>query len=92
MDYINGSVMDYGFFTKLQSAKQYLEAIKHYKLEARHQKNIRNDWPQSAVLSHIEQELWELKDGFAKDDKDNIIEELADLINCCEILATMVLY
>ena len=92
MEYINGSVMDFKFYTKLQDAKAYLEAIKHYKLEARHQKNIRKDWPQESVLNHIEQELDELKEGFSKGDKNNVIEELADLINCCEILATMVLF
>ena len=92
MEVINGSVMDLEFFGELQKTKQYLEAIKHYKLEARHQKNIRKDWPQASVLNHIEQELQELKEGFAAADKDNIIEELADLINCCEILATMVLF
>lgn len=92
MEFIQGSVMDMEFFEKLQKAKSYLEARKYYKLEARHQKNIRKDWPQSGVLNHIEQELEELKEGFAIKDKDNIIEELADLINCCEILATMVLY
>lgn len=92
MEYIQGSVMDMKFFEKLQKAKSYLEVIKHFKLEARHQKNIRKDWPQHSVLNHIEQELQELKEGFDNSDTKNIIEELADLINCCEILATMVLY
>ncbi len=92
MDVINGSVMDLGFFEKLQKAKQFLEVQKSYKLEARHQKNIRKDWSQADVMNHIIEELAELDEGFNAGDKDNIIEELADIINCCEILATMILY
>lgn len=92
MKELNGSVMDLDNFEKLQKAKQYLESIKSYKLELRHQKNIRKGWPQESVLNHIREELKELEDGFAINDKDNIIEELADLISCCEILAMMILY
>ena len=92
MEFIQGSVMELDFFEKLQKTKQFLEAMKSYKLEARHQKNVRKDWSQADVENHIIQELAELDEGFNAGDKDNIIEELADIINCCEILATMVLY
>ena len=92
MEYIQGSVMDIEFFEKLQKAKQYLEAIKSYKLEARHQKNIRKDWHRDSVLNHIRQEMAELEEGYKAGNKENIIEELADIVNCCEILATMILY
>ncbi len=92
MRYIQGSVLDIAFFEKLQKTKQYLEVQKSYKLEARHQKNIRKDWSQADVMSHIIEELAELDEGFNAGDRENIIEELSDIINCCEILATMVLY
>ncbi len=92
MKYIQGSVMNMEFFEKLQKTKSYLEAIKSYKLELRHQKNIQKDWSQNAVLNHIKQEMVELDEGFDRNDDSNIIEELADVINCCEILATMILY
>ncbi|KKN60927.1 hypothetical protein LCGC14_0527260 [marine sediment metagenome] len=92
MEYIQGSMMDIENFEKLQKAKQYLDAIKSYKLELRHQKNIRKDWPKDSVMEHIRQEMDELEEGWKNLDTDNIIEELADLINCAEILAMMVLY
>ena len=92
MEYIQGSVLDITFFEKLQKTKQYLEVQKSLKLEARHQKNIRKDWSQGDVMTHIIEELAELDEGFNAGDRENIIEELADVINCCEILATMILY
>lgn len=92
MQYIQGSMMDSENSERLQKTKQYLEAIKSYKLELRHQKNIRKDWPKDSVMEHLRQEMDELEEGWKNLDAENIIEELADLINCAEILAMMVLY
>jgi len=91
MKLLNGSIMSKDNFERLQKTKQYLEVIKAYKLELRDEKNVRRGpKPPSWALEHIGEELTELKEAFEKGDAKRILEEIADMINCAEILATMV--
>ena len=79
----------------LEKARKHLETIKKQKLWARHEKNneerhrgMMYPW---AVYDHLIEETIELKNALVKVDHENAIEEIADLINCGEILAAILL-
>ena len=75
----------------LEIARDSLRVIKEQKLWLRHEKNnqLRHQGEAFAsnVFNHMVEETKELKKALIKNDYDNAIEEIADVINCAEILA-----
>ncbi|KKN21703.1 hypothetical protein LCGC14_0922430 [marine sediment metagenome] len=89
--YLNGSILNSGNKKALDFARERLQPIKEEKLEARHKKNNDKHRQGTAyaanILHHLEEEVDELADALKANDFDNAIEEIADVINCAEILA-----
>lgn len=92
---IEGSVCSPENYKLLQRARFYLQRPKEEKLRARHEKNERLRHKGIAyapnVFNHIVEETKELKAALANDDFENAIEEIADVINCAEILAAILI-
>ncbi len=87
---IDGSVVDGPFQTDLILTREYLKSIKDHKLWARHEKNKRMGIVSFRdVYIHLLDEAKEFQEGLEVEDIDNLLEELADMSNCIDILATM---
>ena len=92
MDNLQGSILSPENFDKFYLAKQRLEIIKSHKLQLRDEKHKEIDHSAEWSMAHIESEVKELREGFDRGDVENQLEELADIINCCEIRAMMLIY
>ena len=88
---LDGSVTEVATLKSLLSAKAFLESMKCHKLWSRHEKNkalgVSNF---QEVYSHLVSEAKELQEGLDLEDLDNVLEELADMSNCIDILAMLV--
>lgn len=93
--YFLGSVMNKDNHSWLLTARGTLKVIKEHKLLARHEKNNDERHYGTArainVFLHMCEEVEELRKGLANDDRENILEEIADVINCAEILAMTII-
>lgn len=89
--YFVGSILNPENKKALDFARERLQPIKDEKLWARHEKNNDKRHRGTAyvenIFKHLKEEVAELGEGLRKDDFDNAIEEIADIINCAEILA-----
>lgn len=89
--YFNGSILNTENKKALDFARDRLQPIKVEKLLARHEKNNDQRHQGTAytenIFKHLKEEVAELDDGLHSNDFDNAIEEIADVINCAEILA-----
>lgn len=87
---VDGSVVDGPFQTDLILAREYLKSLKDHKLWARHEKNKEMGVASFRdVYTHLLDEVREFQEGLEAEDIDNLLEELADMSNCIDILATM---
>ncbi|GEM_PF-3722224 len=88
---IQGSVCNEDNYKALQFLRVDLAKIKETKLWARHEKNNtqghNGEAYASNVWKHALDEMDELREGLENTDLDNCLEEIADAINCLEILA-----
>ena len=89
--YFKGSILNPENKKALDFARERLQPLKEGKLAARHEKNNDQRHQGTAyapnIFNHILEEAEELKAALANNDFDNAIEEIADVINCAEILA-----
>lgn len=92
----SGSVCNEENYKALQFARAKLAGIKESKIWARHEKNNDHRHKGHAIVEiifgHVKEELEELADGLCAGDIDNVWEEIADAINCLEILASCFLH
>lgn len=92
---IDGSVLEPENYIWLERLRFRLQKIKQDKLVARHEKNneLRHHGTAYAsnVFNHIVEETGELKDALTNDDFDNALEEIADVVNCAEILGAILI-
>jgi len=87
---VEGSVVDGPFQTHLILAREYLKSLKDHKLWARHEKNLKGGTSTFGdVYIHLLSEVKEFQEGLEVEDIDNLLEELADMSNCIDILAAM---
>lgn len=87
---VDGSVVDGPFQTDLILAREYLKSLKDHKLWSRHEKNKKLGIASfQAVYIHLLDEVKEFQEGLEVENIDNLLEELADMSNCIDILATM---
>lgn len=87
---IDGSVVNGPFQTSLILAREYLKSLKDHKLWARHEKNLKIGISTFGdVYTHLLSEVREFQEGLDAEDIDNLFEELSDMSNCIDILATM---
>jgi hypothetical protein len=93
---IHGSVCNLGNYKRLQFARAKLATIKENKLWLRHEKNNRNRHSGIATIpriyDHLKEELEELLMAIQNDDVENAWEELADIINCAEIIGCALMF
>lgn len=85
---ITGSVLSEENKPKLYSASLIVQAIKKYNLKLRHEKH--KDRPHSIdhIMEHLDEEVQELKDALSLGGSGtDILSEIADVSNCCDILA-----
>lgn len=86
-----GSVCNPENYKKLVQIRPLLDIIKENKLWARHDK-YKGESRRGLVIAeniylHLQEEVKELERGLEENDKANVMEEIADVINCAEILA-----
>ncbi len=87
---VEGSVVDGPFQTDLILTREYLKSLKDHKLWSRHEKNKKMGIATFRdVYAHLLDEVREFQEGLEAEDIDNLLEELADMSNCIDILATM---
>ncbi len=87
---VEGSVVGEPFQTDLILAREYLKSLKDHKLWSRHEKNKTIGTATfGAVHNHLLSEVEEFQEGLESGDINNILEELADMSNCIDILAAM---
>ena len=89
--YFNGSILNTENKKALDFARDKLQPIKDEKLLARHEKNNDQRHQGTAyaynIFRHLKEEVFELEKALKNNDFDNTIEEIADVINCAEILS-----
>lgn len=87
---ITGSMMSGTNQHRLAQVHELLEKIKEFKLRVRHEKNNTERHQGEAtfqkIYEHFLEEVRELQEAIDKEDSVNILEEIADCINCLEIL------
>ncbi len=90
--YFVGSILNPENKKGLDFARERLQLIKEEKLQARHKKNNDRRHRGTAhainIFNHMKEEVVELDAALLANDFDNAVEEIADIINCAEILAT----
>lgn len=92
MNILQGSMLEPDNFAKLQVARGKLEIVKNFKLHLRDSKHQNVTHTLNRAIDHIDKEIVEFHEGLTKGDVENQLEELADIINCCEICAAMIIY
>lgn len=88
---VEGSICNPENYKLLQRARYYLRRHKEQKLWARHEKQNKQANYVPNIFNHIVEETEELKKALQKDDFENAIEEIADVVNCAEVLAAVLI-
>lgn len=89
---LKGSVVDERNFQDLVFARLRIDGIKLRKLFERHNKHGKDSEETFySILHHLVGEVEELREAVALEDSQNILEELADVSNCADILAMVLM-
>ena len=92
-----GSVTGSSFMPKLQRLREVIKEIKDDKLESRHAKlkaigRLDAEASCREVFAHLKEEVGELEVELLKgSDSDTVLKEVADVINCVEIIGALVM-
>lgn len=87
---MKGNVLDHKY--KLTVAKLCLNDEKMKKLILRQDKHKNDIWKIQPILNHLIEEFGELNQAIKNKDFSNMLEEIADISNLCDILFMQILF
>lgn len=84
-----GSALDHP--EKLAEAQKILQEIKKVKLETRHDRHSGKVYSFTSLILHLKEELAEFQCAVADETTEGTLEELADMSNMIDILASTII-